>query len=201
MKKLVIGIIIFFISIGVVKAKEEVTLSKCVDGDTAWFISDGDKIKVRFLAIDTPESTNKKELYGKEASEFTCTLLTNASEIEIEYDDNSDKIDKYDRHLVWIFVDGELLQEKIIDNGLGEVTYLYGDYKYTNILKEAQEGAKDKQLGIWSNQTDQNNYLYFVILILVVTVICVFSKKARNQIINKTKLTLKKELKKAYKNL
>ena len=42
MKKLVMSIGIFLISIGNVCAleKQEVTLSKCVDGDTAWFIKD-----------------------------------------------------------------------------------------------------------------------------------------------------------------
>ena len=49
----------------------EVTLDKCVDGDTAWFNVDGKKTKVRFLYIDTPESTNEIEPYGKEASEYT----------------------------------------------------------------------------------------------------------------------------------
>lgn len=42
-----------------------VTLDHCVDGDTAWFILDGEKIKCRFLYIDTPESTNKKKSLAK----------------------------------------------------------------------------------------------------------------------------------------
>ena len=37
----------------------EVTLDQCVDGDTAWFDIDGKRTKVRFLYIDTPESTNQ----------------------------------------------------------------------------------------------------------------------------------------------
>lgn len=40
----------------------EVTLDQCVDGDTAWFDIDGKRTKVRFLYIDTPESTNQIEL-------------------------------------------------------------------------------------------------------------------------------------------
>ena len=66
------------------------------------------------MAIDTPESTIRVDPYGKGASEFTCNLLTNAAQIQIEYDDNSDKQDKYNRKLVWVFVDGKLLQEQVV---------------------------------------------------------------------------------------
>lgn len=204
MKKVIIFIGMFFICIGSIWAssKEEVTLQKCVDGDTAWFIKDGEKIKARFLAIDTPESTTEVEEYGKEASEYTCNLLTNASTIEIEYDPNSDKTDKYNRHLVWVFVDGELLQEKVIENGLAEVAYLYGDYKYTTDLEKAEKIAKDNKIGMWSEVTKENiNYIYIIIGIGILIIICIFSKKTRNKVIRKTKAKFKSELKKAYKKL
>lgn len=202
MKKLFVAILIFFITIPNVYARKEVvTLNKCVDGDTAWFIKNGKKIKTRFLALDTPEYTNKIEEYGKEASEYTCNLLTNADTIEIEYDLNSNELDKYNRHLVWVFVDNELLQEKIISNGLGEVAYLYADYKYTDTLQIAQKEAKDKQLGIWNKGENKNNisWLYIVIGIIIL-IICIFNKKIRNKFINKFKNYLKKQLKKTYKD-
>ena len=41
--------------------RQIVTLDKCVDGDTAWFKISGERVKSRFLYIDTPESTNKKD--------------------------------------------------------------------------------------------------------------------------------------------
>ena len=89
--KIIFGIIISLLFITNAEASEkiEVTLSKCVDGDTAWFILDGEEIKTRFLAIDTPESTNEIEPFGKEASNYTCDLLTNANKIEIEYDETA----------------------------------------------------------------------------------------------------------------
>lgn len=200
MKKLFILISIFFINCTSVYASEriDVTLSKCVDGDTAWFIKDGEKIKARFLAIDTPESTTTIEEYGKEASEYTCNLLTEASKIEIEYDSNSNKIDKYNRELVWVFVDGELLQEKVIENGLAEVAYLYGDYKYTNILKTAQEEAKNNHVGMWNEYNEEDvNYNYIVVILVIILIICLFNKKFRKKVTSK----VKKEIKKKYKSL
>lgn len=186
--KVLFSIFISFLFIVNVDAQKlVVTLDKCVDGDTAWFYLDNEKIKARFLAIDTPESTTKKEAFGKEASDFTCNLLKNANKIEIEYDDNSDKLDKYDRHLVWVFVDDNLLQDLIIKNGLGEVEYLYGDYKYTSILEASEILAKTNRVGMWNDTYD---YLYIIgtiILIVIIIIICIFNKKARKKIFNKIK--------------
>ena len=78
MKKYLFVLITLFIFPISVFAKEEVTLAKCVDGDTANFNLNGEVIKARFLAIDTPESTKEKEPYGKEASNYTCETLTKA---------------------------------------------------------------------------------------------------------------------------
>lgn len=135
--------------------KFEVKFNECVDGDTAKFIYNDEKITARFLAIDTPETvhpTKGEEPYGKEASNYTCTKLKEAKEIILEYDDDSDEKDKYDRYLVWVFVDGELLQKKLVSKGYASVAYLYGDYKYTDILEETEQTAEDNKLGIWSDE-------------------------------------------------
>lgn len=184
--KFIFGLVISFLFIVNVNAsKLEVTLDKCVDGDTAWFILDGERIKTRFLAIDTPESTTKKEPYGKEASDYTCNMLSNATKIEIEYDPNSDKLDKYDRHLVWVFVDDTLLQDSIIKNGLGKVAYLYDDYQYTYILEASELLAKTSKIGIWS---ETNDYLYVIlgiIIFVIILIICIFNKKVRKKVFKK----------------
>ena len=135
--------------------KEVVTLSKCVDGDTAKFVTKSGEVKTaRFLAIDTPESvhpTKEVEKYGKEASEYTCNLLTKAKKIHVEYDKASDKEDKYGRILVWVYVDNKMVQETLLQEGLAKVAHLYEDYEYTNKLKDIESIAKDKKIGIWSS--------------------------------------------------
>ena len=137
--------------------KYEVTLYKCVDGDTAWFDINGEKIKTRFLAINTPESTNKIEAYGKEASEFTCNLLTNAKSLKVEYDKASEKTDKYGRILVWVYADDKLVQETLLEEGYAKVAYLYASYEYTDHLKSVESIAKSKKLRIWSDDDVSNN--------------------------------------------
>lgn len=138
---------------GVNTPQNEVQLVRCIDGDTAEFNRSNEEIKVRFLAIDTPEiaKANKPaEDFGDEAKTYTCNLLTNAKVIKLEYEDA--KEDKYGRTLAWVWVDGVLLQESIVRQGLAEVKYLYDDYKYTDIVQLGEQDAKKEQRGIWSNQ-------------------------------------------------
>lgn len=202
MKKIsLLFILSFFLFISNVQANEKipVTFSKCVDGDTAKFKLDKEIITARFLAIDTPETkhpTKGEEPWGKEASNFTCNSLKTAKKIEIEYDSNSDKTDKYDRHLVWIFVDGELLQDNIIKKGYAEVAYLYGDYKYTPILQDHEEIAKKEKLGIWGEKPiEKVNYWYIALGIIGLIIIYFLgSKKTKKKIQNKIKKNLKKEI-------
>ena len=162
MKKKVVFLLIIFLFPGVVFAsgREEVTFSKCVDGDTAKFIINNKEETVRFLAVDTPETkhpTKGEEPYGKEASDYTCNRLTEGNKIELEYDDNSTKTDKYNRYLAWIFVDDNLLQAELVKNGLAEVAYLYGDYKYTDLLKDYEQTAIATKVGMHSD-TDTSSY-------------------------------------------
>lgn len=160
MKKVVLFILLLLFNINIVYAKEKVNFSECVDGDTIKIILKNQKEILRLLAVDTPESvhpTKEVEYYAKEASDFTCNAVKNAKTIEIEYDDNSDKKDKYGRLLVWLFIDGELFQQKLIENGYAKTAYLYGEYKYTSSLQNTEKLAKEKKIGIW-NETKQKKY-------------------------------------------
>ena len=216
MKKISLFFYLFFIGILGVSAKTiNVEFSDCVDGDTAKFVYKDEVITARFLAIDTPETKHPSkgvEPYGKEASEYTCSALKKAKIIELEYDENSDKLDKYERHLVWVFVDDSLLQKELVSEGLASVAYLYGDYKYTDILEEVEQDAEDNRLGIWSteeenketkkNKTtkkDEINYKEIIMLFGIIVIMCCFSTKTRNKVKNKAKSQLKKEIKKRLK--
>lgn len=184
-------------------SSDEVLFSKCIDGDTAKFILNNEEIKVRFLAIDTPETKHPKkgsEFYGKEASDYTCKKIKNANKIVLEYDINSDKKDKYGRYLAWVFVDNTLLQEELVEKGYAKVSYLYGDYKYTNKLQNKEKEAKHKKLGIWDNNKDGLETKYKVIITILFVVIIIvylyYDKKTREKVIRKGKSKIKKQLKK-----
>lgn len=223
MKKVIISLFVFFIGICSINANSRISVkfSDCVDGDTAKFIYKDEIITARFLAIDTPETkhpTKGEQPFGKDASEYTCKKLKNAKKIKLEFDDDSDEKDKYGRYLVWVFVDDELLQKKLVSKGLASVTYLYGDYKYTEELELLEQEAEDNKLGIWSiDQTKEDNttkkekekendleyyiknYKETIILVGIVVIMCVFSTKTRKNVKKGIKKELRKELKKKLK--
>ena len=68
----------------------EVLLASCTDGDTAKFYNVGettqDRYALRFLGVNTPESTAKVEPWGKSASVYTQNVLNSATSIVLEND-------------------------------------------------------------------------------------------------------------------
>ena len=105
------------------------------------------------MYVDTPEYTKEIEPFGKEAAELTQSLLENASSIQIEYQTDNETEDKYQRKLVWVFVDGKLLQEELAKAGLVEDVYDNGgNYKYKLRIMKAMMEAKVEQKGIYSKK-------------------------------------------------
>jgi len=220
MKK-IFAILIFFFCVSFVSAKKiDVKFSDCVDGDTAKFIYNNEEKTARFLAIDTPETvhpTKKDEEWGKEASDFTCKKIKEAEKIVLEFDEESDRKDKYGRYLVWVFVDGKLLQEELVENGLAEIAYLYGDYKYVDNLKKIEELAKNNKVGIWKNTLNNENkviveyeyesnlvvfiekYKDYIILIGALIIVYIFNLKSKKKVQNKLKNKINKDIKKRLK--
>lgn len=159
---LVVVIVVYFLFLRRNDARVEIYLDSCVDGDTAWFIIDGTREKVRFLGIDAPESVHPNgiiEEYGVEASNYTCDLLKNANHIYLEYDSHSEKVDKYGRVLGWVFVDKDNLSRLLVSRGYAKVEYIYGDYFYLDDLCLDEYEAYMKEKGIWSNLDTRNQYL------------------------------------------
>ena len=134
-------------------ALENVTLSKCSDEGSARFLYGKEEIKVKFIGIDVEDYLKGNELDEIDEvsiSDYVCSSLTNAKEIKIEFEKDINNKDKYGRVLAWVFVDGNLLQENLVEKGYAKVAYLYDDYKYNDVIKEKEKIAKENKVGLWS---------------------------------------------------
>ena len=132
------------------KDAEEVEFVEHVDGDTAKLRIDGKVETVRFLLMDTPETKHPElgaQPMGKEASEFTRKMLSQADRITLEYD--VEKRDKYDRVLAYVYADGVNVQEALLKKGLARVGYVYESRRHLDAFREAERSAKEKKLGVW----------------------------------------------------
>lgn len=131
----------------------EVTVDQYVDGDTTRFFYKGNSESFRYLIIDTPELNlleNDPEPFAEEAAERTKELLQNADKIEVEFDEGPET-DNYSRYLAYVYVDGEMINETLVREGLAEVRYLNPpNISHQDLLEEAEEEAKREHLGIWS---------------------------------------------------
>lgn len=138
----------------------KVELDKCVDGDTAWFNIDGKSKKYRFLAIDSPEINTEE---GMISSKFVCDILENSNDIKIKYDELGLTKDKYERELVWVYVDGILIQEEILRHGFARIKYIYANYEYLENLINVEDEAIKERLGIWKNYNYETYNDYYTI--------------------------------------
>lgn len=79
------------------------TVTRVVDGDTAVItLASGASEKVRFIGIDTPESTTQHEPYGEEASAYTKRVLAGRT-VYLETD--AELRDRYGRLLAYIWLE------------------------------------------------------------------------------------------------
>ena len=128
------------------------------DGDTINVELDGEKKKVRFLMIDTPEMNyNKGEPmpYAEQAKERTIELLENAKSVQLLFDQGPET-DKYDRLLAYVFVDGVSLHEILLTEGLAAVRYVNApNDSLESELLAIQENAEKAKINIWAHE----NYL------------------------------------------
>lgn len=118
----------------------EVELVYTTDGDTASFRDTitNETFRVRFLGIDTPESTIDKEAWGKAASNYTSNKLKNAKTIVLESEGS--RHDVYNRYLAFVWVDGKLLNLEIIEQAYSNSTLV--NSKYESYFSQASNEAK-----------------------------------------------------------
>lgn len=130
---------------------------RVVDGDTVVIDYFGEETTLRLIGVDTPETKHPNkdvECFGPEASAFMEELLSDRS-IEIELDESQGSHDRYNRLLVYIWLDGVNINELLIGEGYAfEYTYNL-PYKYQDEFKQAQSDARGSQRGLWgANCTD-----------------------------------------------
>ena len=125
------------------------------DGDTISVQLDGEKKRVRLLMIDTPEMNyNKGEPmpYAEEAKQFTIDLLESAQSVELLFD-KGPETDNYDRLLAYIYVDGVMLQEALLEEGLAAVRYVNEpNNSLEQQFRAIQDEAEKEGLNIWSHE-------------------------------------------------
>lgn len=119
-------------------------VAEVIDGDTV-VLATGEK--VRYLMVDTPETTKEVECYGPEARAFNRSLVL-GQHVTLRYDQEC--TDKYQRLLAYVSVDGTEVNRVLVERGFACVLHIppNGD----DVLEEfnsLETEAKGAARGLW----------------------------------------------------
>jgi micrococcal nuclease len=135
---------------------EEVLVTRVVDGDTVE-LKDGRK--VRFIGVNTPESTTRTEEYGKEASNYTTEKLEGKT---VWLQKDLSETDRYNRslRLVWLEIPKDDMNEEeirtkmfnadLVLNGYAEPSTYNPDVKYSEYFVKFAREARENGTGLWA---------------------------------------------------
>jgi micrococcal nuclease len=136
------------------------------------YVYDGDTVrlengqKVRFVGIDTPESSENKKLFrdaarsgqdiktilamGRAAAVYTKSLL-DGRRVRLEFD--IEKRDKYGRLLAYVYRadDGLFINEDIIKNGYAYPMTIPPNIRHADEFKKLFHEAQKAGRGLWSD--------------------------------------------------
>lgn len=123
-------------------------VERVVDGDT-FVLASGDR--VRLIGIDTPETVHPSrgvEPYGKQASDFSKSLLT-GKRVRLVYDVQAR--DRYGRLLAYVYLsDGTFVNAELVKRGYAQVSTYPPNVKHQDTFVALQREARSANRGLWA---------------------------------------------------
>ncbi len=126
---------------------ELVKVTKVIDGDS-FIIENGEE--VRLIGIDAPEFSQP---YSKEAANFLEGLILN-EEVKLEKDIRNR--DRYGRLLRYAYLGDMFINLQLVRFGYANIYSYPPDIKYQDQIIEAEEKAKQAELGFWGVDLKNN---------------------------------------------
>ena len=146
MRRLCFLCLILFCSVlvlGSASAEERVRVKQVYDGDTI-LLEDGRK--VRYLGINSPEY---QEPFYLKAKRFNESLIL-GKEVRLELD--QEKADHYNRVLAYVYAGDQMVNARMVKEGLAHAFFIGQSRKHQSLLLQAQAEAKQRKVGIWSGR-------------------------------------------------
>ena len=126
------------------------TVTRVIDGDTLHARCDGEKVKVRLLRIDTPETDEE----GYRAAGAALRRFLGEDAIALEFEKPGVPVaDDYGRLLAYVRVRGELANVEMVRLGWSEFWTKYGKGRFADDFRRAEREARDARRGLWADGT------------------------------------------------
>ena len=128
----------------------EAVVHRVIDGDT---VELGDGQLVRYIGIDTPELRRRvggrwveaPEPFAREAMEANRALVE-GKRVQLEYDVRT--YDRYGRLLAYVYVDGQMVNEALLQDGDAQLLTIPPDVRYTERFRRAAADARKAHRGL-----------------------------------------------------
>lgn len=125
---------------------------RIVDGDTIHVLVGGQREKVRYIGVDTPE-THKPgtpvQCYGRAASAFNARLLAGR---RVQLRTDAETRDRYGRLLAYVYrrPDGLFVNAELMRQGFARTLTIPPNIAHVEEFLRLQRAARDAQRGLWS---------------------------------------------------
>lgn len=130
----------------------EARVDRVVDGDTFIAVRAGQRLRVRLIGVDAPESVRPGypvECWGPEASRVLTRTLPVGSRVRAAYQAGG-RQDRYGRELwdVWL-ADGTFVQARLVRRGAAEAVAYPPQTDHADRLEHVEAGARSRGAGLW----------------------------------------------------
>ena len=133
---------------------ELASVESVVDGDTAWFTTSRGSELVRFIGIDTPETSwedDPGECYAEEATAKAKELLA-GGRAWLSYDEECE--DHYDRSLAYLHIGidpQDFVQRALLQGGFATSLEIEPNTSFASTFADDESQAQSSGIGMWSS--------------------------------------------------
>ncbi len=125
------------------------TVTRIVDGDTIEVSIGGQKFKLRYIGMDTPETVDPGRpvgCFGKEASVRNQELVLGKT-VGLEKDVS--ETDRYGRLVRYVWLDGRMIDTVLVEEGYARAYPYPPDVRYASLFAALQAQARQAGRGLW----------------------------------------------------
>jgi micrococcal nuclease len=127
-------------------------VERVVDGDTFVARRDGQRLRVRLIGIDAPESVQPDapvECFGPESAQALAKLVPQGTRLTAAYQGVPER-DQYGRELWDVWVDGRFLQAELVSRGTARARAYRPQTQYADLLTRLGEDARQAHAGLFA---------------------------------------------------
>jgi micrococcal nuclease len=131
-------------------------VDRVVDGDTLVVRLGPDRVRVRLLGIDTPESVTPDrpvECFGPEAAERARELLPEGGGVVLETDPGGERQDDFGRLLAYVTPEGgdRSVQVTLLREGYADLYVFRREDPFARVrqFRQARDAARREARGLW----------------------------------------------------